>query len=387
MVADEEATDDDGPSSLHLDETEMAGAPRRLRFDWLTFVYVAVTVLAVFAVLGVFRGGSTMITRMAVGLIIALALDPLVSAIERRWKVRRGIAVAIVALGVIGMVVLITVVLAPRAVEQAQQFQEQLPETLAEMERLPLIGGWLSDADIPAKLERWLSELPARLNEDTLYSTASTLVTGVASVVIAATFTIAVLIDGRFLVNTARSLLPPRRREQADEVGRVLYDTLGRYFGGSLTVAMMMGLFVLTLGLILSVPLVPLAAVWAMLTDLIPQVGGFLGGTVFVMLALTESVPTALIAGIGFVLYMNLENHVISPAIVGKAVDLTAPTTMIAAFIGGAVAGVPGALVATPLAGTGKALYFEARGVRREKEDEQPGTGLVHRIRQRLQRD
>ena len=59
---------------------------------------------------------------------------------------------------------------------------------------------------------------------------------------------------------------------------------------------------------------------------------------------LTESVPTAIVAGGLFVAYMNIENHVIQPAIVGRSVDLTPPTTMVAAFVGGAVAGVPGAL-------------------------------------------
>ena len=368
-MVDADASVDEGPSTLQLDEREMAGAARRLRFDWLTFVTVVVALITVMVVLGVFRGASTMFTRMAVGLIIALALDPLVGRIERRLGVRRGIAVALVALGVIGVVVLITVVLAPRAVAQAQQFQDQLPETLAQMERLPLVGGWLRDQDVPGRLEEWLAGLPDRLNEDTIETTANTLLTGAASVLIVATFVIAVLIDGRYLVGMVRSLLPERRRQQADEIGQVLYDTLGRYFGGSLTVAMLMGLFVLTLGLILSVPLVPLAAVWAMLTSLIPQVGGFLGGSVFVMLAMTEGLTTGLIAAAGFIIYMNLENHVISPAIVGKAVDLTAPTTMIAAFVGGAVGGVPGALVATPLAGTVKSLYFEVRGVPRTNDD------------------
>ena len=63
------------------------------------------------------------------------------------------------------------------------------------------------------------------------------------------------------------------------------------------------------------------------------------------LLALTEGVPTALVAAMAFVLYMNFENDVIQPAIVGRSVNLTAPTTMVAAFVGGAVAGVPGALV------------------------------------------
>ena len=52
----------------------------------------------------------------------------------------------------------------------------------------------------------------------------------------------------------------------------------------------------------------------------------------------------------------------VGPAIVGSAVNLTPPATMLAALIGGAAAGVPGALVATPLLGAGKALYLESRG-------------------------
>jgi predicted PurR-regulated permease PerM len=58
---------------------------------------------------------------------------------------------------------------------------------------------------------------------------------------------------------------------------------------------------------------------------------------------------------------MNIENHVIQPAIVGEAVDLSPPTTMLAALVGGAAGGIPGALFATPLAGAVKQLYLEFR--------------------------
>ena len=225
---------------------------------------------------------------------------------------------------------------------------------------------------MPAKLEDWVDRLPERINADDVASTAGAVVSGVASVAIVAVFAIAVLVDGERLIGRFRRLLPAERQEQADEVGRVLYRTLGRYFGGSVTVAVLMGLWVLTVGLLLDVPLIPLAAVWAMLTDLIPQVGGFLGGSLFVMLALTQGVTTAIIAGVAFVLYMNVENHVIQPAIVGKSVDLTAPTTMVAAFVGGAVGGVPGALVATPLAGAAKAIYLAARGEESVIDEERP---------------
>jgi predicted PurR-regulated permease PerM len=359
-------------SALRLDPAEMAGARRRLHLDWRTFVYVVAAILVTLAGWAVFRGTSTMLTRVLVGLVIALALHPLADAIQDRVGCRRGLAVAIVAGVVLGLAAVLVLVLGPEAAEQAEQFNDQLPDTLAQLERLPIVGGRLADADVPAKLEDWVSRLPERINADDVASTAGALVSGAASVAIAAVFAIAVLIDGERLIERFRRLLRPERQEQADQVGRVLYRTLGRYFGGSITVAVLMGLWVLTVGLLLDVPLILLAAVWAMLTDLIPQVGGFLGGSLFVMLALTQDVTTALIAGGAFVLYMNVENHVIQPAIVGRSVDLTAPTTMVAAFLGGAVAGVPGALVATPLAGAVKAIYLAARGEESVIDEERP---------------
>ena len=74
----------------------------------------------------------------------------------------------------------------------------------------------------------------------------------------------------------------------------------------------------------MGVPLAPIAALWMVLTDLIPQVGGFLGGGVLHVLAVSQSVTVGLVCLILYLIYMNLENHVISPVIVGQAVDAVA---------------------------------------------------------------
>jgi predicted PurR-regulated permease PerM len=79
---------------------------------------------------------------------------------------------------------------------------------------------------------------------------------------------------------------------------------------------------------------------------------------------------------------MNIENHIIQPAIVGGSVNLTAPTTMVAAFVGAAIAGVPGALLATPMVGATKAIYLEARGLPKPTED----IGARERLRRVFQR-
>jgi predicted PurR-regulated permease PerM len=142
------------------------------------------------------------------------------------------------------------------------------------------------------------------------------------------------------------------------------------------------GLVVLTLGLVLGVPLAPIAGLWAVLTNFIPQIGGFLGGSFFVVLALTESPQTAVVAGVLFLAYQQLENNVIGPAIVGSAINLSPPATMLAALVGGAAAGVPGALVATPLVGAVKALYLQRRGALPARTE----PALRRRLRRHMER-
>ncbi len=141
---------------------------------------------------------------------------------------------------------------------------------------------------------------------------------------------------------------------------------------------------ILCTGLLLGVPLAPVAGLWTTLTNLIPQIGGFLGGGFFVLLALTQGPVEAVIALAVFMAYQNLENNVISPAIVGKAVNLSPPTTMLAALVGAAAAGVPGALVATPLLGAVKAIYLDRRGEMPDPEADRVRERVTGMVRRRL---
>jgi predicted PurR-regulated permease PerM len=384
VTADDHVADpaSDEAEALRIDAETLEGARIRIRLDWRTFAYVVLAILGALAVIAVFRGTTTMLTRIALGIVIALALDPLTRSLQRRFEMRRGAAVVVVALGVAALAGLLIGVLGPKAVAEARQFSDELPETLDQLESVPLVGGILRDNQAADKVQEWLRRLPEQFTDERVAELAGRLVSGVASVAIVVVVAIAVLIDGENLLGRFRRLLNPSQRTRADAVGRVMYRTLGRYFGGSVTVAVLMGLYVLALGLALGIPLIPVAAVWAMLTDLIPQVGGFLGGSFLVLLAMTQSVTTGLIAAVAFVLYMNFENHIVQPAIVGRSVDLTAPTTMIAAFVGGAVAGVPGALVATPIVGAAKAIYLEARGMAKPVDQ----IGARERLRQVFQR-
>lgn len=154
-------------------------------------------------------------------------------------------------------------------------------------------------------------------------------------------------------------LIPEQHKERAALVGNVFRRTIGAYFAGSLLVSGMAATFVLTVGLALGVPPAPIAAIWVLVVSLIPQIGGFLSVAFFSLLGFAEGPGTGVACFLLYMTYMTIENHVLQPLIVGKAVDLSAAATMLAALIGAAVAGVPGAIIATPLVGTVKALHAE----------------------------
>ena len=317
----------------------------------------------VLALGGIARSTPEMVTRVVVGALVGVALTPVASAIERRWELSRQRAAALVGLGLALGVAAVLFLVGPPAVRQLQDFGDEVPQTIEELYSWPLIGAPLEEADAAAEAERWIDELPSRIDDQTIADLAERLLGGLVTAGIVVVTALGVLFDGPSAVRRIRAAIPAARREAADRTGRIVYRTFGSYFAGSLLVATLAGTVVMTVGLLLGVPLAPIAGLWVMLTNLIPQIGGFLGGAFFVLLALTESPLTAAIAAVVFLGYQQFENNVIGPAVVGTAVNLSPPVTMLAALVGGAAAGVPGALVATPLLGAAKALVQAQRGV------------------------
>ncbi|MDQ2649053.1 MAG: AI-2E family transporter [Actinomycetota bacterium] len=361
-----------------------SGGPRSVEVDvdprsLLRLGLIAMLASAIWAIVTM---APDMVTRLAIGLVVGLALSPIASAVERRWNVRRGVASLVVGGGLVVFFAVVVLLVAPPAVRQASRFSRELPATVEELYSWPVVGQRLEDADAATEVSEAIEELPARIDDERLGDLGERVLGGAFSTVVVLVTALGVLVDGPLLVRRMRAVVPPARRASADDVGRIVYASFGSYFAGSLLVAVLNGLVILTSGLILGVPLAPIAGIWSTLTNFIPQIGGFLGGSFFVVLALTKSPVTAVIAALIFLGYQQFENNVIGPAVVGSAVNLTPPATMLAALVGGAAAGVPGALVATPLIGAAKALYLDRRGMLPPTKE----AALTRRIRQRLEK-
>jgi predicted PurR-regulated permease PerM len=336
---------------------------RVVELDWRSVAVVLLAFVSLLALTGLVRGARDTMTSGVIGLLLALALNPLVSAVQDRIGGRRAPAVAVVLIGFLVAVGVLLAVLGPPTVREARNLRHDLPRVVRQVDDLPFVGDDLRKAHASQKLQRWIEDLPDRLQGDTtpIERAGRTAISGLLSVVVTLALAIALMLDGPRLLDGLRRLVPVDRRDEAQRLADLGYQVVGRYVAGSVFVALIAGVFVLVTGLALGVPLTPLVAVWVGVFDLVPQIGGAAGGIPFVLLAFTKSALTGVITGALFVLYLQIENHIIQPLVVGKSVKLSPPATMTAALVGVSAAGVVGALVAVPLVGALKVAYLELR--------------------------
>lgn len=110
-----------------------------------------------------------------------------------------------------------------------------------------------------------------------------------------------------------------------------------------------------------------LLAVWAGLTEIVPVVGPYVGIAPAVIIAMLDNVWTGIfVALFGFAIQF-IENNFLVPRVMNKAVGLTPMTVMLAIMTGGLLFGIPGALLAVPLAAAVEALLEDILSFRHKK--------------------
>jgi predicted PurR-regulated permease PerM len=314
------------------------------------------------------------LSALAIASLLAFALNPLVEALKRRTGWHRRTAAGVVLLSTALIATVIAALITVPTIHEVRDFNKQIPKTVKDLGQLPIIGPRLREANASQKVQQWLNDAPKHLdaNSKPIEHVAGAIADGVVAAMFTLLLAITILIDGEFIVGGVRRLVPARRRAEADRMGRLVYQVVGRYIAGTLLVAALAGVVMLTGSLVLNVPLAPLIAVWVAITNPIPQIGGFLGGVVFVLLALTQGAVVGVIALAIFLVYQQLENHVLQPLIIGRAVRLSPPATMVAALVGVAAGGLVGGLFAIPLLGATKAIYLSTRSPTEDEKASAP---------------
>lgn len=334
--------------------------------EWRSLVVAAGVMAAAAVLLVLARATNDTLVHLLIAVVAAFALDRVVRLVERSTRLPRTAAVGVVLTVAVALLTLVGLLLVPAVVQQAERLGDQAPAVLDDLAQLPVVGQSLQENDVPAQVQRWLEGVPEQLtgNAERVIGTAQSAVFQLAAVITTLLMLVLLLLEGPALVAAGRRLLPVRWRSSADAMGRSAYAVIGRYAVGSVLLALLAGTAAFLIALALQVPLAPLAALWAMVWNFVPQLGGVMGGAGLVALALTEDVTTAFVVLVVWLVYMQVENRVVQPVVVGRAVQLSPLTTMVVALLGVAVAGLVGAVLAIPLVAAVNAARRELPGRR-----------------------
>lgn len=299
---------------------------------------------------------STTLIYVGVALFIALGLDPLVSWLEQ--KLPRGLAITVVFLVVIGAFVGIIFAIVPLLVTQITNLVNDYPKISQQFLNSDFVA-WVQNTvgntfDIDAALSDAFSFLK---DPNNLLNIGGGIVAVGAGVASGITGSIIVLILTLYFLASLRSMkavtyrfLPAYRREGFAQVLEEITQAVGRYVVGQVGLALVNGVLSFIFLSIIGAPFPPLLALLAFIGSMIPLVGTLSASIVNSALCLFASPVTALIAIIYYLIYMQIEAYVLSPRIMNKAVAVPGALVVIAAFGGGALGGILGALVAIPVA-------------------------------------
>jgi predicted PurR-regulated permease PerM len=299
---------------------------------------------------------------VVVGGLVAIALSRPVGWVQRRLRVPRVAAVALVFTVALGVVAAAVAAGVAGGATTSSRLSEELPTIVEDLETAPLIGSWLRDRDAATWVSDQMNDLPQRLEEardvsEWLPTVGARVLDLFWTVLIA----LALLLDGPRLVAAVERRVPARRRRQFSRLVDVSQRAIGGYLAGAAIVAGLNATVVFVIAISLGVALAPVLAVWAFIWNFVPQIGGFMGGFPLVVLALAVGPVQAILAGALFVTYQFIENHLIQPAVISEAIDVPPWVTLLAALAGGAAAGVVGAVVLTPLVGVVRVVLLEVR--------------------------
>ncbi|GES23343.1 AI-2E family transporter [Acrocarpospora pleiomorpha] len=287
---------------------------------------------------------------IGLGLFLAIGLDP-----AANWLVRHGMPrwASVLAI-VVGALVLVGGFLAlaiPVIVTQGAQFVHEVPTYLREATSHNTFIGRLNER---FNLAHLVEQFGTGKGETALVGgvlgAGRVVVGAAASLVIVLVLTIYFLADLPRIKATVYRCVPNSRRPRAILISDDILGKVGGYVLGNLVTSLIAGVLTLIWLAIFHVPYALLLAIFVALMDLVPVVGSTIGGVVISLVALSVSFPVAL-ATVGFVIaYRLLEDYLLVPHIMGKAVEVPGVVTLISVTIGAALLGIVGALIAIPVA-------------------------------------
>jgi predicted PurR-regulated permease PerM len=152
------------------------------------------------------------------------------------------------------------------------------------------------------------------------------------------------------VIEIGLKFVPASRRSRVSKLVNAIVGRIGSFIGGQAIIAAIAAIFILIMGLIIGMPYTGPLAMFVLICGFIPLVGHFIGMGVVTLVSLTDSLTTAAIALASYVIYVQIENYVITPRIMKRSLSIPGLVTIIAALLGTSLLGLVGGLLAVPIA-------------------------------------
>lgn len=326
-------------------------ASQRTPFRW--GFGAALGALLVVLLVAAFLSASSALTLIFVALYVSLGLMPVVKRLES-WRLSRAQAVLVVLAGFLIVVALLIWLIGPIVLAQATEFGKHLPSSLDRLKD----EGWFQalNSSVDGALTPVVHEVGRALNDPQVWlavgggalKVGSGVFSGIVSTLLVAALTIYFVAGHESMKRAAYSLVPRSRRPEVIDITETIVTSVGRFLGGVVTVAALNAVFTFLVLTIAGVRYAPIMAALAFPIVLIPMIGSVVNTALVTAVALFTSPITALVVLVVFVVYMQVEAYVLTPRIVGKAINLPGALVLVGALIGGSLFGVLGALIACP---------------------------------------
>ena len=310
---------------------------------------------------------NPVVPPLLIAVAVVYLLNPLVSALERRG-VARVAGAGIVYLLFLCIVALVVSLLVPLVTRQVSSVIDHFPDYLADGQALVRdvaarfgqepnfrldadhVRDWLSAGENRQAVTRYLTGLR---------SVTNSVISGLIIIVLGPVMAFYLLVDLPRLNRGAMALVPPGRREEIRGLMDRIGQAVGGFFRGQLLVALFVGV-ASSIGLwAIGLPFWLLVGMVAGIFNLVPLVGPFIGGGLAVIIALVSGEPlTAVWAALVLLVVQQIDNHLISPNVMGRTVQLHPVVVMLALLVGASFAGLFGMLVIVPLVAVAKIVFL-----------------------------
>lgn len=296
--------------------------------------------------------------RDTIGLVfiagfLALALGPPVGFLSGRLRFPRPLAILTVYFMAFLVVVGIGLLVVPPIVDGVSDLSRDLPGEIDKLREAAWVQELDDRYDVVGRLQDEARNLPGRLGDavGTLQAITVGAFSAALKLVTVLVITFLLLLEGPRLIAWGIAQLGPARRNRYRAIADDIYGVINGYVVGNLAISAIAGTLTYIVLTLLDVPFAaPLAIMMAFL-DLIPLVGATIAGILIALATLLGSFPGDLIVwGIFFLIYQQLENHLVQPIVYSRTVDVHPLIVILGVLIGGSLLGVLGALLAIPIA-------------------------------------